>query len=145
MLTTGGWQSLPVWVATLPVLVADLSVLVATLDRFTHATICRNCRHYGVCTTSQRGRAIIRLIEEETKVKLERYYRTPEAQEVYALRKQKVELPFGHMKRNLGVTSFLLRGLRGVNAEMSLLGTCFNIARMITLLGVGPLSSGLCC
>lgn len=115
------------------------------LYRFKDAALCRNCRHYGVCTTSQRGRAIIRLIEEETKVKLERYYRTPEAQEVYALRKQKVELPFGHMKRNLGVTSFLLRGLRGVNAEMSLLGTCFNIARMITLLGVGPLSSGLCC
>ena len=58
-------------------------------------------------------------------------------------RKAKVELPFGHIKRNLGAGAFLLRGLDGVNAEMSLLTSCFNIARMIGILGVVPLIAKL--
>ncbi|GAG79998.1 unnamed protein product, partial [marine sediment metagenome] len=51
------------------------------------------------------------------------------------LRQQKVELPFGHIKRNLKVDAFLLRGLDGAKAEASLLASCFNIRRMITLIG----------
>ena len=57
----------------------------------------------------------------------------------YKLRKEKVELPFGHIKRNLKVDSFLLRGLKGVKAEASILATCFDLVRMITLLGVPAL------
>jgi len=34
-----------------------------------------------------------------------------------ATAKQKVELPFGHIKYNLNVSGFLLRGLDGVKAE----------------------------
>jgi len=49
---------------------------------------------------------------------------------------QKAELPFGHIKRNLNVNAFLLRGLEGVKAEMSLLASCFDVSRMITILGV---------
>jgi transposase len=43
---------------------------------------------------------------------------------------------FGHIKRNLGVTAFLLRGVEGVKAEMSLLASCFDITRMINIVGV---------
>ncbi|MCC7238849.1 MAG: transposase, partial [Candidatus Brocadia sp.] len=71
--------------------------------------------------------------------RLEVIYHSREGQEVYRLRKQKVELPFGHMKRNLGAGQFLLRGRKGVNAELSLLSTGFNIARMITLVGISAL------
>jgi hypothetical protein len=49
---------------------------------------------------------------------------------------QNVELPFGHIKRNLKDGHFLLRGLDGVKAEMPMLAGCFNIARMITIIGV---------
>jgi hypothetical protein len=108
--------------------------------RFKDAKICFACQHYGICTDSKRGRTVTRLPDEETKQKLERQYKTELGQAIYKLRKQKVELPFGHIKRNLGVNAFLLRGLAGVRAEMSLLSTCFNISRMITLLGgVKPL------
>jgi hypothetical protein len=62
-----------------------------------------------------------------------------DSQEIYKLRKQKVELPFGHIKRNLKVDSFLLRGLGGVRGEMGLLASCFNIAWMITIMGVSGL------
>jgi hypothetical protein len=76
--------------------------------------------------------------------KLEAQYEEPESQEIYKLRMQKVELPFGHIKRNLKVNAFLLRGLDGVKAEMSLLASCFNISRMITILGVEGLVKRKC-
>jgi hypothetical protein len=38
---------------------------------------------------------------------------------------------------------FLLRGLEGVRAEMSLLAACFNIARLMTILGVTGLIARL--
>jgi len=106
-------------------------------------SICKQCRHFGVCTNGKIGRKVIRLIKEDLKEKLEAQYEQPESQQVFALRKQKVELPFGHIKRNLKVDSFLLRGLDGVKAEMSLLASCFNIARMITIMGVTGLIAKL--
>ena len=101
--------------------------------------ICFDCPHYGVCTSSKSGRTIHRLLNEETRLEFEAQYKEPASQEIYKLRKQKVELPFGHIKRNLKARSFLLRGLDGANAEASLLTTCFNISRMITLVGVSAL------
>lgn len=101
--------------------------------------ICFSCIHYRSCTKSKIGRKIIRLFNEEIRKKLEAQYEQPESQAIYKLRKQKVELPFGHLKRNLGVKAFLLRGIDGVNAEMSLLASCFNISRMITILGIPAL------
>jgi len=106
------------------------------LYRFKNPSACISCKSFGVCTNSKRGRAIIILFDEETKLKLEQQYKTDKCQKIYKLRKQKVELPFGHIKRNLGINAFLLRGLAGVKAEMSIFSTCFNIARMITIFGV---------
>jgi hypothetical protein len=99
-------------------------------------SLCKECCHFGVCTKSQQGRKTIRLINEELREKLEAQYEQSESQDIYKLRKQKVEIPFGHIKRNLGVNAFLLRGTDGVKAEMSILASCFNIARMITIIGV---------
>jgi len=77
------------------------------------------------------------------KAKLEETYQQEEGQKLYKLRKEKVELPFGHMKRNLGAGQFLLRGKEGVNADLSILSTCFNIARMITIIGIPTLIAKL--
>ncbi len=101
--------------------------------------ICLACPHYGICTRSKTGRTIARLLNEEVRQRLEAQYEEPQSQEIYKLRKQKTELPFGHIKRNLKVDSFLLRGLKGVRAEASILATCFDLVRMITLLGVPAL------
>ena len=54
-----------------------------------------------------------------------------------------MELPFGHFKRNLGAGHFLLRGLAGMRAEMSLLASGFNVARLIGLFGVAGLIAKL--
>lgn len=100
-----------------------------------NGNICRACKHYGACTKAKRGRKIIRLAKEELKEKLERQYEETESQEIYARRKTRVEHPFGHIKRNLGLKNFLLRGREAVKAEVSIVGACFNIARMITIFG----------
>ena len=105
---------------------------------------CRQCQHFGRCTTNQsRGRGISRLLNAELQEKLETQYEESESQKTYGLRKQKVELPFGHIKRNLKVDGFLLRGLAGVKAEASLFASCFNVARMISIVGVAGLISKL--
>ena len=78
----------------------------------------------------------MRLHNEAIKEKLEAQYEQHDSQELYARRKARVEHPFGHIKRNLKTDAFLMRGRDGVQAETSLVATCFNIARMITLMGV---------
>lgn len=101
--------------------------------------LCFNCRHWGICTTSKNGRRTFRSRNEDLIEKFERQYNTQEAQSIYATRKTRVEHPFGHMKRNLKTDAFMLRGREGVQAETSLLATCFNLARMIGILGVSGL------
>lgn len=86
---------------------------------------------------------VTRLLNKEVRQRLETQYEEPQSQEIYRLRKQKVELPFGHIKRNLKIDSFLLRNLKKVKAEASILASCFNLAQMITLLGVPALVKAL--
>jgi transposase len=107
--------------------------------QITNGKICGCCVHYGQCTSAKKGRRITRMALEEIKEKFETQYEEPESQEIYNRRKTRAELPFGHVKRNLKTDGFLMRGRSGVNAETSLLATCFNLARMITILGVSGL------
>lgn len=104
---------------------------------------CLNCRHYGVCTEAKDGRKIVRLPNEELKEKLEARYESAAGQEIYRRRKQRCEHPFGHLKRNLKADAFSLRGLEGARAEVSIWATCFDLARMITLVGVKGLIARL--
>lgn len=103
--------------------------------RMKKPAICRGCQYFGTCTSSKSGRRMYRGKDEKIKESLAKLYESKKGQQIYEVRKMKVEHPFGHIKRNLGAGAFLLRGLEGVNAEINMLGTCFNIARMITLLG----------
>jgi len=97
---------------------------------------CRGCRNYGRCTKNKQGRTINRMWSEDIREKLEKKYLEPESQAIYKLRQQKVEHPFGHIKRNLKFDSFLMRGKDAAKAEIAIAATCFNMARMITLFGV---------
>ena len=105
----------------------------------THPSLCHRCASFGECTRAKQGRAIVRLMDEAAKQQFEAQFATPASQAIYRRRKERVEHPFGHIKWNLGVRSFLLRGLSGVRAEASILGTCFNLRRVITLCGVSKL------
>lgn len=104
------------------------------------ASDCLSCRFFGICTTAKSGRRIYRPLNQKTKEKLEAIYESESGQQIYTRRKARVEHPFGHIKHNLGVNAFLLRGINGVKAEFSLLSTAFNLSRMITIMGgVKPL------
>jgi transposase len=104
---------------------------------------CRACAHYRECTRGRNGRKIVRYLNEDLRDRLRQQFEEPAHREIYRRRKQKVELPFGHFKRNLGAGYFLLRGLAGVRAEMSLLASCFNVVRLLGLFGVGGLRAKL--
>lgn len=105
---------------------------------------CLNCIHFGACTKSKKGRRINISIHQKIKERIENIYESDWGQTIYDKRKNVAELPFGHFKRNLGMNAFLMRGMKGINAELGIIGTCFNISRMITLLGgVRPLVTKL--
>ena len=97
--------------------------------------VCLSCSHFGFCTTSKQGRRVHRHPLENVREKLKEWIKTEIGKKILSKRKAKVELQFGHIKHNLGVSSFLLRGLDGVKTEMSLLATVINIRRLITLIG----------
>ncbi len=97
--------------------------------------VCPQCPHAGKCTQSKQGRRIYRYENEYLVEKYEARYQDPNAQAIYKKRKEKAELPFGHIKRNLKFDSFLIRGKEGARAEIRTAATCFNLVRMITLLG----------
>ena len=108
----------------------------AKVYHITDANLCRQCPNFGVCTRSDVGRKLARLINEEYKRVLEKQYLEPGSQAIYRRRKEMVEHPFGHIKRNLKVDAFLMRGREGVLAEVSTLATCFNLRRVISILGM---------
>jgi hypothetical protein len=105
--------------------------------RISEPGICQSCVNWGRCTTAKLGRKIVRLALEEDKQRFEAQYEA--SKEIYDRRKTRAELPFGHIKRNLKTDSFMLRGHDGVGAEASILATCFDLRRMMTLMGIGAL------
>lgn len=98
-------------------------------------SLCQCCSQFGSCTKSNQGRRVERMFLEEVREHLEQRYLQVDAQAVYRRRKLRVEHPFGHMKYNLGLRTFLLRGLAGVRSEAAIAATCFNLARIMTLMG----------
>ena len=85
--------------------------------------VCRACPAFGVCTTDKRhGRALE--IGFPTTLLLRRHrawMRTEEAKGAYRQRMQLVEPVFGIIKEQQQAHRFLLRGLRNVAAEWTLL------------------------
>lgn len=104
---------------------------------------CIKCTYWETCTTAKHGRKVTRSEYEDIIKNQEAIYKSEQGQEIYKLRKQRAEHPFGHMKRNLHAGHFLLRGREKVNAEISVLATCFNITRMITIIGITKLLANL--
>lgn len=107
------------------------------------ASVCKRCKNFGKCTTSALGRKIARHRDEELSEHMATIYLSDEGQRIYGLRKQKVELPFAHIKHNMGLRHLLLRGVHKVIAEAALCAISFNITRMIALLGVKGLQNTL--
>ena len=103
--------------------------------RIEKPSTCKACEHFGVCTTSNAGRTVTRHVLEDLKQKVEQRYEQQDMRRIYNRRKARVEHPFGYIKKVLNFRQLSLRGRSAVQAEASILATCFNLTRMITIFG----------
>lgn len=97
--------------------------------------LCRACAHFGSCTRSKQGRTVMRHKLESLREQVDHRLDQPELKKIYDRRKARVEHPFGYVKKLIGFGQFSMRGRLAAQAEASLVSTCFNLTRMITLLG----------
>jgi transposase len=66
---------------------------------------------------------------------------TPEAKRIYDLRKITVEPVYGHIKQNMSLREFLLRGLEGVKIEVNLVSIAHNLKKIHKLMGTNTIIS----
>jgi transposase len=102
---------------------------------------CKGCPAVKLCTTSPRGRYINRW--EDEKVIEELKQRLKSEPHIIKRRKSIVEHPFGTMKKVWGYSTFLLRGIEKVSAEISLVTLAYNIRRALTIVGAAGLIKAL--
>ncbi|SEP22533.1 Transposase DDE domain-containing protein, partial [Paenibacillus sophorae] len=95
------------------------------------------CGQKESCTSAKGGRAVTRLKDEEVIEKITENTRSQS--NIYKQRAAIVEHPFGTMKRHLGYTYFLTRGLASVGTETNLICLAYNFKRMIKIKGVKDL------
>jgi len=100
---------------------------------------CSKCINRNKCTSSARGqgRIIQRSIYQEA-VEANNY-RVISEKEKYRRRQEMVEHPFGVVKRQWGYDHVLLKGLDKVEAESNLIFLCYNLKRVINILGINVL------
>ena len=109
-------------------------------DFYRHLSACFTCRLKSRCTPTKLRR-IKRWENEDVLDRMQdRLGRMPEAMGV---RRQTVEHPFGTLKAWMGATHFLTRTLDKVRTEMSLHVLAYNLKRMITIFGAGPLMAAI--
>lgn len=101
------------------------------------STQCRGCSSKHLCTTSKDGRRLTRLVDEDLLDEMAQ--RVKENPQLMKQRQQLSEHPFGTMKRSMVSSYFLMRGLKKVAAEMSLTVLCYNLKRVMNILGVEKL------
>src|SRR5690348_12178329 len=110
------------------------------IDHYRHLTACFTCPLKPRCTAEKVKRVKRWEHEGVLEAMQDRLDRMPEAMGV---RRQTVEHPFGSLKAWMGATHFLTRTLDKVRTEMSLHVLAYNLKRMITILGVGPLMAAI--
>ena len=67
----------------------------------------------------------------------------PENKKLMAKRKELSEHPYGTLKRHLGYTYFLLKGLEKVKAEFSLMCFTYNLKRVFNIVGYKQLLAAI--
>jgi len=96
---------------------------------------CSTCASHHLCTKSpkNRGRIIQRSLYQEA-VDLNNQ-RVMQEKEKYRKRQEMVEHPFGIVKRQWGFDHVLMKGIDKVEAESNLIFLCYDLKRVIKILG----------
>jgi transposase len=109
--------------------------------RYYRASGCKGCALKSQCTRNKANRTITREANEPLmEAMAERMKAQPEK---FQLRKQLAEHPFGTIKRTLGYTHFLLKGLEKVRAEWSLITLVYNLKRVLNLVSFQKLMAAV--
>ena len=115
----------------------------STVNRkFYSKEACRGCPHLGKCVPGEDDyRLIVR--GQYAKYYEETDRRTCANRDIYRLRQQLVEHPFGTIKRSMNGYHFLLRTRRKVRSEVALLFLGYNLKRAYKELGFDEIMARL--
>lgn len=102
-------------------------------DQLYRSKACKTCVHKDECTKNKRGRQIIRGEYHEVMARADE--RLAQNVSLYKQRQMIVEHPFGTIKRAMGYTHFLLRGIEKVRGEAVMHCLMYNLKRVLKLLG----------
>lgn len=97
---------------------------------------CKECALKPQCTTAAK-RTIVRSFHEDAREAMHR--RAMSDRKWMKLRRSLAEHPFGTMKWMMGHPRFLVRGLVKAKSELALGVLCYNLKRVISMLGVQQL------
>jgi len=107
---------------------------------------CKNCPWSDICVSkgcqnSKRGRMLNRTIYEDHMDKNDEQVALRRNE--YKRRQAIVEHPFGTIKRQWGFNHTLLKGLNKVKGEFAIILLCYNLRRVISILGINGLKEAL--
>ena len=109
--------------------------------RYYRASGCQHCALKKQCTRNKSNRTITREDNEALmEAMAERLRQQPEK---FKLRKTLAEHPFGTIKRWMGYTHFLLKGLAKVRCEWSLTTLAYNLKRVLNLVSFEQLMAAV--
>jgi transposase len=101
------------------------------------AMVCNACPVKAQCTTSDRGRGVVRLFDADYLNRVRSYHATADYQKAMRKRKVWIEPLFGEAKQWHGMRQFRLRGLQKVNMEGLLIAAGQNLKRLLSARGWG--------
>lgn len=102
---------------------------------------CKTCPSRDKCTKNKRGRQIIHGEYQDVMVRATQ--RLQENMELYKTRQTLVEHPFGTLKRSMGYTYFLLRGIEKVKGEGVMHSLVYNFKRALNIIGTKGLMEAI--
>jgi hypothetical protein len=104
------------------------------------AEVCNNCKKKDNCTKSENGRMLRVSVNYEFMADYIKSLKQEENKKIIAKRKEIVEHPFGTMKRSLGFTYFMLKGMQKVKAEFNLICLIYNLKRVFNIVPLEKLN-----
>jgi transposase len=104
---------------------------------------CAGCEKRAFCTNNKRGRAIKVSVNKEFMDHFKESMKSHSNNKIMAKRKEIIEHPFGTLKRNLGYTYFMQRGLENVKTEFSFMCFIYNFKRVLNMFPVERLINAI--
>lgn len=110
-------------------------------EKMYRSKACKNCPHKDECTKNKRGRQIIRGEYHDIMTRADE--RLARNMTLYKQRQMIVEHPFGTIKRKMGYTHFLLRGIEKMRGEAVIHCLMYNLKRVLKILGTDKLAAAI--